>query len=374
VVAATLAAAAPRVAAQSPAPGYALDEIPSAPGGAYVGGFELLPNGNYAVFDGAAVVEISPADGSVIATIFTPPAPVFGAFLTISPDGGTLYFGESTDGHVWEIDLASGSAGWAIDTVYPFDLAFDPQGRAFLSYALGFFQGSYVALCDFGSGALDDVVSSPEASGPVAFDADGNLLTATPDFSSWPPPPDATEVLRFAADDVESAIGPTVLDVSAGTVIGLVVGADALALDEAGDVLVSDSNYGVIVDLDAGTGVESVLAEAGLYNSFLYLRHARGTKGAFEPWQPSEAGDLLAIRSDFFSFNGLTRVHPARPELSTTPGSPIPPGPFDFHVTGGVPDGFGLMLITGGAAADETALKNRTWPAPLYVGLDFTGR
>jgi hypothetical protein len=360
-------------AAQASSPGYSLEEL-ALPSNAFLGGFEVLPSGNFAVFDGTSVLELSSSDGSLVQTIFTPPAPVFGAFLRLSPDGAKLYFGESSDGKIHEIDLATLGAAEVLDTVFPFDLAFDPQGRPFLSYSLTFPGGSFVALCDFSNGSLDDVIDSPDASGPLAFDADGNLYTATPDTSSFPPPADATEVLRFAAADVDSAIGSGSLGVDAGELIGLVDGAFGLALDEVADVLVSDPNYGVLVEVDAATGDERVLAVSGFpFAGFTHLRHARGSRGAFEPWQPSEAGQLLAVHSDFFTFNELAGVRPARPQLSTTPASPIPPGQFTFDVTGAVPDGFGLLLITGGAAADETALRNRTWPAPLFLGLDFTG-
>ena len=359
--------------AQTAAPGYGVDELAVASGG-FVGGFELLPGGNYALFDGAAVVELSADDGSLVQTLFTPASFVFGAFLTLSPDGTKLYFGESSDGKVHEIDLATLASREVLDTVFPYDLAFDARGRPFLSYALGFGTGSYVALCDFAQGTLDDVIVSADASGPLAFDAAGDLYTATPDTSSFPPPPDATEVLRFAAGDLEAGIGDGTIGTDAGELIGRVDGAAGIALDGAGDVLVTDPNYGVVVDLDPVSGVERVVATSGrAFAGFVYLRAARGTKGVFEPWQPSTGGSLLAIHSDFFTFNGITRVAPARPVITTDPPGTIPPGPFDFHVTGAVPDGLGLVLITGAAAQDEIPLGNGSWPAPLYFGLDLAG-
>ncbi len=369
----SLALAAPAAFGQGATPGYAVDELPIAPAGAFVGGFEVLPSGNYAVFDGTSIVELSAVDASLVQTIWTPDDFVYGAFLTLSPDGTKLYFGESRFKTVNEIDLATNAFTELLVTGFPYDLAFDPQGRPFLAYAFGFFNGSHVALVDFENQTLDDVLDSPEASGPLAFDADGNLYTATPDGYSFPPRPDATEILRFAAADLESAIGPGALDPSAGELLGLVDGVTGIALDEAGDVFITDPNSGVIVDLDAVTHAESIVATAGDYVSFLYLRQQRGTHGVFEPWQPVEAGELLAVRSDFFSFNGLTRVRPARPVVSTSPASPIPVGEFDFDITGGVPDGFALLFVSNSASDHELVLRNRTWPAPLYLNLDFTG-
>jgi hypothetical protein len=358
--------------AQSAAPGFSLDEIQVAPAGAFVGGFEVLPNGNWALFDGSDVVELSSLDGSFVRTLFTPPVFTFGAFLTLSPDGSKLYFGESSSGRIYEIDLASLAANVVLTTVYPYDLAFDPQGRPFLSYALGFGMGSYVALCDFSNGTLDDVIVSSDPSGPLAFDAAGDLVTATPDATSFPPPADATEVLRFAAADVALGIGPGTISTSLGSLLGNVDGAAYLALDEAGDVLVADANSGKLVDLDSTTLAETVIADAGPFNAFLYVRHVRGTRGAFEPWQPEEAGELLALRSDFFSFNDLTRVRPARPRLTTNPPSSIPKGRWELAASVAVPDGFGLLLVGDSLAPAERQLRNRTWPAPLFVGLSPT--
>src|SRR5262249_14649489 len=109
VLAALAAAALARASrAQTVEPGYGFDSVQVAPGGAFVGGFEILGNGDYAVFDGTSVVEESPLDGSLIRTLFTPSQSVFGAFLTLSPDGATLYFGESTYGKIYAVDVVNG--------------------------------------------------------------------------------------------------------------------------------------------------------------------------------------------------------------------------------------------------------------------------
>ncbi len=366
-------AMAPPVVAQSAELGFAQHGVVVAPGGAFVGGFEVLANGNWALFDGSAVVELSPQDGSLIRTLFTPPNFAFGAFLTRSPDGSKLYFGDSNQSEIWAIDLATLNAGVVLNIKFPFDLAFDPQGRAFVSYALSFFRGSHVALCDFGNDSYDDVVASPEASGPLAFDAAGNLYCCTPDASSFPPPPGASEVWRVDAADLASAIGPGEFDVTQATLLGVVDGAYGLALDDGGDVLISDANYGTLVSLDPATGAQTLLAQAGAFTSFLYLRWQPGARGAFEPWQPAEGGTLLAIRSDFFSLNEMTIVTPQRPQLVVNPPSPIAVGPFDFDVVGATPNGVGLLYVSNGLAASELTLRNRTWPAPLFFALDFVG-
>ncbi|MSR45474.1 MAG: hypothetical protein EXS13_00120 [Planctomycetes bacterium] len=372
VVGAVVAAAAPEAPAQQAAPGFGLDEVVVAPGG-FVGGFELLANGDYALFDGTAVQQVSSVDGSVVQTLFTPPGFVFGAFLRNSPDGATLYFGESSNHEIWAIDLATLQAQVVLTVTFPFDLAFDPQGQPFVTWSLGFFQGSHVSLCDFVTGTIDDVVDSPEASGPLFFDADGDLWTALPDFSSYPPTRDATELIRIDAANLAAAIGPGAYDATLAPVIAQLDGAYGLVQDDGGDLIVSDANYGTIVAVDPANGAESIVAEAGGFEAFAYLCWRDQPHGVFEPWQPADAGELIAVRTDYFSENAVTRVRPARPMIATNPPSPVPAGPFDLDLTGATPDGFALLYVSAGLAPNEFALRNRTWPAPLYFDLDFVG-
>ncbi len=364
-----VAAGAGALAGQSVEPGFTSSEWNVAPAG-FVGGFERLGSGNFALFDGTAVQELSALDGSVVQTLFTPPGFVFGAFLRASPDGGKLYFGESSNHEIWEIDLATLQAQVVLTVTFPFDLAFAPTGEAYVTWSPGFFQGSHVARCDFVNGTLDDVVDSPEASGPLWFDAAGDLWTALPDFSSFPPKPDATELIRIAAADLASGIGPGAYDATQAPVIAQLDGAYALVIDDGGDVIISDANYGTLLSVDPATGAERRLGEAGGFDAFLYLAMADEAHGTFEPWQPADAGTLFAIRSDFWSYNALMAIHPARARIDTTPPTPIPPGLFDLAITGATPGGAGLLFVCDGLSS-EVALRNRTWPAPLFLDLDF---
>jgi len=368
---AAAAMAARGASAQVADPGYGLDELTIAPPNAFLGGFEVLANGNWALYDGTSVVELSSVDGSFVQSLFTPQGFTFGAFLTRSPDGATLYFGDSSANQIWAIDLATQQATPVLSVNFPFDLAFDPQGRGFVTWSAGFGQGSHVSLCDFANGTLDDVVDSPEASGPLAFDADGDLWTALPDFSSFPPKPGATELIEVAKGDLDAAVGATSYDALLAPVHAQLDGAYGIALDDAGDVVVSDSNYGTLIEIDAQTGAQRQLAWAGVRVGFLFVRYVDGAHGVFEPWQPADGGELLAIRSDFFSFNSLDRVHAARPGLSLSTGPVVPPGPFDLDVTGATPNGLGLLFLSDGLAGSELQLRNRTWPAPLFFDLDF---
>ena len=365
---------APGAHGQSADSGFTSSSLSIAPPGAFVGGLEVLPNGDLLVFDGTSIVELAPSDGSLVRTVWTPGTSLFGAFLRLSPDGASVYFGESSSGGIWQVDLASGLGQVVAQAYFPYDFAFDPKGRAFVSYATGFFNGSHVALVDLTSGALDDVFDSPDPSGPIAFDAAGDLFTATTDTSIYPPPPGSATVYRLAAADVEGAIGPTVLTPANGAILGTLDGASFMVLDEAEDLIVTDPNGGRVVQITPSNQRQEEIAVADAGGFLTYASFVRGTRGAFEPWQPAEAGTLLVAESDFFSYNSLARLAPARATLATTPASPVPAGPFTLDVAAAVPNGFGFLLIApAGVASQEQALHNRSWPAPLFFGLDLSG-
>jgi len=366
------AALAPPSPAQVPDPGFSSSSYTIAPGGAFEGGLESLANGDLVVYDGKSVVEIARADGSFVQTIFTPPGAPFGAFLRLAPDQNRLYFGESSSGYIWEIDLAGGIANIVASLGFPYDLAFDPQGNPYVSYATGFSNGSHIAAIDFSTGIPDDVVDFADPSGPIVFDAAGNLYTGSTHVPMWPPPPGAATLYRFAAADVAGALGPSVLTVADGTVLGTMDGASSMALDEKEDLIVTDPNGGLAVQVTPATGRQSVIARADPFSFLGYVLFQRGTRGAFEPWQPEEAGTLLMTETDFFSFNVLATVAPRRPPLSTTPASPVPAGPFAFEADG-EPGGFGLLLIApAGITASEFEFANHAGNAPLFFGLDLS--
>jgi len=365
------AALAPPIPAQVPEPGFSSSSYTLAPGGAFVGGLESLANGNLVVYDGAAVVEIARADGSFVRTIFTPPGAPFGAFLRLAPDLNRLYFGESSSGYVWELDLAGGTANIVASLVFPYDLAFDPQGNPYVSYATSF-SDSHVAAIDFTTGIQDDVIDFADPSGPIVFDAAGNLYTASTHVPGWPPPPDAATLYFFDAAELAGALGPSVLTAADGTVLGNLDGASSLALDEKEDLIVTDPNGGRAVQVTPATGRKETIALADAFSFLGYVVFAKGTRGAFEPWQPEEAGTLLVTETDFFSFNVLATIAPRRPPLAATPASPIPVGPFDVDVEG-EPNGFGLLLLApAGITGSELELANHAGNGPLFFGLDLS--
>ena len=372
----TLGILASLCTAQSVHEGFEFQTAALAPAGSFVGGFDVLPNGNWVLFDGADVVEFDPATGHNVRTIFSPPGFVFGAFVELDPSRSLIYFGESSSGAVHEIDVVSGASRVVVNVAFPFDLAFDPAGRAFLQWSAGFGLGSQIDLLDLGTGALDPIFTTAEASGPVLFDEVGQLFTVRPDTSAFPPPADTSVLLRFSASQVEGAVGPGHLVEADGQVLALLDGGFDLACDASGDLFVSDSNLGTVTEWDGETGVEQVLFTSS--NAVGYLRHVgghfQGHAGTFERYQPESSAALFVSETDFFSLNDFHQINPRRAVLTAVPGPVVPVGPFEVSITQAVPSGMGLMLVGVGVdSGPALTLPNRSWPAPLFLELDLSG-
>ena len=360
------------VSAQTVEPGFAFSTTALDPN-VFYGGFALLPSGHAAVYDGRAVREIDLADGSVVATLLAAAGSPFGSFLEVSPDGRFLYFGESTSGSIHELELSSGTARVVARFSLPYGLAFDPTGRCYVSWSPGFFQGGRVSWLDLETGLHDLVLVTGGASGPMAFDAKGQLHYAVAD-TNWPPAPDSTPILAFTSQQLRDALGAGHLVETDGRKIGDVDGAFDLAFDESGDLWVSDSVYFQLTEFDAETGVERTIVDGPDFQGITYFAFQPPASGdAFEWFQPAHSGALYGISSDFFSYNELFALTPQRAILETQPPSPIPPGQFDFELSGGVLNGSAWLFVTSGLLPQEERLPNSTWPAPLYFGLDVAG-
>lgn len=355
------------------AAGYATRSERAAPGGAFVGGFDLLPGGAWLLFDGTRVVEVDP--GSGLRELYRPPSPVFGAFVARGPDGSKVYFGESSTGEITEIDRVRGTSRRVMRASMPFDLAFDPDGRAFLQWSPGFGQGSFVSHLDLIRGQLTDVIRSAEASGPIAFSAAGDLSLIVPFTQSYPPPPDSYELRRFSRVEVDAALQTGPVPASSGALVARLDGGFGLAVDTEGDLFISDASSNRVSEVDAVTGAERVVYQGPNFVGATFLRYLPGQVGAhvgaFEPYQPGCSGTLRWIESDFFSFNDVRSLEPSRPVLACSAPSPVPTGPLSWSLDGGVPGGVVLLLLGAAAAGPEQRFGNVSAPAGLFLGMDL---
>ncbi len=340
--------------------------VSAAPGGAFTAGLDWLPNGNVALFDGAAVVEVDPATGVVVNTLFAPAGLVFGSFVKTDPTGRFLLFGESANQTITRIPL-DGSAATVVATItFNFDCAFSPSGKLYVSAAPGAFGTSQVLLLDPMNGATSVIANLAGPSGPIAFDAAGNLYYAEAS-AQFPAPAGQQSIYRFGAAAVAAAEGGLDLTFAHGTVFGAGVTSVAdLAFDGQGDLIYVDG--GSTWELDPGGLPKLLLGSEAGFNSITTLAYRDDPgPGWFEPFQTGGDGTLAAISTDFFSFNDLNVIRPRPTEIGTSPAGPIPDGPFTFFVQDGPPSGSVLLFAAPNLVPSYTLFGNGV---PLGFALD----
>ncbi len=169
----------------------------------YLGGFDVLPNGNFVILDGYSVREID-RSGVDVRTIFTYSESVYGSFVKYNPANDKIYFGESKYGTIRSIAASGGTAGIIANVPFNFDIAFY-GGNTFV---VG---GTVTYLVDETNGSLDPIFDSYseenpiQASGPLAFDADGNMYYGSGE-GGWGVRY-GQDIYKFSASEVASAIG-----------------------------------------------------------------------------------------------------------------------------------------------------------------------
>lgn len=160
------------------------------PAGAFVSGFDVLPNGHYLINDGRAIREVSPT-GS--ASLYTFASPVWGTFVRYNPADGKVYFGESSRGNIFAFDYADpGSVSLVANIANNFDMDFR-QGKPYVVGSADWLNSSIYLLQDTGP-ALIATCDGP--SGPLAFDGSGNLIYIP---ASYGP---TTQIIRWSSADV----------------------------------------------------------------------------------------------------------------------------------------------------------------------------
>lgn len=350
--------------------GWRASAISAAPGGAFIGGMDFLPNGNLALFDGTAIVEVDPT-GAPVGTIHTPPGVVFGSFVAVAPSGTFLLFGESSNQTITKVPLDGSPTTLVTSVLFNYDLVFESDTVAYLTAATGVFGTTDIFRLDIPNGTLDQIALVDGPSGPLAFDAHGNLYFGEGSIQ-FPAPTGQQVVRRFSQAQVDNAIGVghlTTLD-SQVFLTGFTNPAD-IVFDADGDLFVSDSADGFVRQFDRnGVLKDTVGQEAAFVATTNLALRGDAVVGRFDAFQPETAGTLAVLSTDFFSFNDVAFVTPARPELSVTPGSPIPDGPVNVQLAGGPHSGMALFLLSGAAlVAPETHLTVEG--ASLFFGVDL---
>jgi hypothetical protein len=323
--------------------------------------------GQVLVLDGARVVwfdgtRLLLADGASTRELLRFPQSRFGSF-TRALDDGHLLFGESSSDGIWLVPLAQGRTPVQLATLkLNYDAVRWGPRHAIVSAKTGGFPAANNELwaVDLVTGALDLIAELPGASGPLAADAAGNLWYATAS-NAFPPPPGATDLLRFAAAKVAAAFGPGKLGpADAELRVRGLDSAAALVFDDDGDAFVTDWKNRRVLELDdvvrRSPAPKPLVEYAGATVDPIGLQmlpRPASARGVFEPFQPDGTGALIVHESDFVATNRLRAVTPQRAISSVAPAAPVPPGPFTIVTLRGAARAGGVLAVRFGHGGGE---------------------
>ncbi len=347
-------------------------------------GLSLDKSGRLYSFDGQKVVELSMAAGTIRQTLATLSKPVFGADLIVGPGDNSLYFCESTNGSIQQLDLKTKKLRLVAKIGGPFDLSFHPkEGDRFLyvSARPGFVGTAKVFRIDTLLGSSDLIGEIDGYSGPIHFNARGDLY-----FAPAPKRANSTaSIYRWSASQVRSAIGPAVLKASSASKVasGLPSCYD-FSFDGEGTLYVSSAAFAnsQLLEVDAATGNKHA---TGLlrYQGFTMLQSlfVRAQK-PFERFGSggAQSSRLLVLASNFQGKDLLLQLEPSRIGLTVSPGvKPTPRSALTYRATG-IPRGAqGLWLLGTGLVPELPLLPlgagglsfpdfGLIFSAPLFVG------
>ena len=200
---------------QPPVDYVATDTLFPVPTGSYVGGFDSADNGNFIVFNGGDIQEITPS-GSVLRTIRSLSAGTSGSFIKLQ--GDIIYYGESTNGTLCAVRM-DGTEHSVIATMpYNYDMAFNGLGQAYVvtGSEYGAPASANIYQLDLVTGATDLIASVDGPSGPIIFDESGSLYYGT--VSSVFGARGGQSVLSWTSGQVAGAQGPGSLSAAEATV------------------------------------------------------------------------------------------------------------------------------------------------------------
>lgn len=315
--AASLALLAPSVSADNfTAQGYQNQAVQPVAGSALA--YATLGNGNVVAFDGLNVDLYDPA-GAFLQSLASVQNFVFPSFIRPDPSQTFVLIGESTNGDVFRVDLAGGGITPLANLFFNFDAAFEADGMALVSAALGGFgAGNDIIRLDPGTGATTTLIHVPGSSGPIAVGPGGHLYYAT-QSDLFPAPPASTDVILWTKTQLDGGLPLTELD--AALFSPGFDGGSSLSFDSSSDHLfIAESVFGapvnMIHDLDqAGLRVDTpVLSRNDIGN--IEFSQGPGT-ATFQAYQPGDGVNLRYNSVDFDEGTSVTvEVAPARPQLS----------------------------------------------------------
>lgn len=362
----------PTSAQDSSAPGFALAPAPY-PGAPAFGATTTLSNGDFLVFDGLEVLQYA-SDGALVRPLGALTSPVFPSFILTDPDENDVYFGESSTGTIYRLFVGLSSGPDPVATLpNNYDAAMFDDAALFVSAATcGFGCGNQIWRVDLASFQLHQVAQVPGASGPLAFDGQGNLYYGTAS-AAFPPPPHASKLFRWSPAQLAQ---PNVLGLAdAQFLAGGYEGAARLAFDQReGALYLVETSFASganrIRRILGGPAQSPVLVEGQTFRSIGNLSFHSGTAAArFLPFQPPGQPVLSYTTTDFVAPPVRFVLRPARPSLSFSGPGTSGPGPFELRLENGPPSGFARVLWFPATRLHAPESVRTVAGVPLFLGV-----
>lgn len=307
-------------------------------------------------------------------------APGSGAGLIERPSTGLdLFFVESGTTTLRRRHLITGQQATGSVPANAFDLAVGPGGHVLVSAnplwpALGAYNGIW--LVDFAGGNHREVVALQGPSGPLAFDARGNLYYAV-QSPTFPTPPGGVRILRFDAARVQATLlGGPALAMQDGAVVLNVDGAYRLAFDDRDRLYWSDPQHGGIERTLPGVGARDPVPllerpQVPGDHVTLQVQFVQGGAATFDPFQPESGGAVYAAATDWSTRAEVLLLRARRPELTSLPVVSASPGPLLLLASELPANATALICVSALPPTSERSLFV-LGGTPLWSGLDFS--
>jgi len=366
------------------APGFSIHPLPAGGTGVF-SATTTLENGDFVVFDGTQVVQLD-AQGSFLQLLGSFPSMLFPSFLLADPDGLQLWLGESSNGGIYRLILGTPSSPELVATLpYNYDAAVSEPGALWVSAAAaGLASPSEIWRIDLAARTARRIARIPGASGPLAFDAAGNLLYGVVS-RQFPPPPGSSSVVRWSRAQLRrllarapapGQVGHAWLELSdAETIATGFTSAARLARDPRTDELfLAENDYVSGVNrlrrLRGSASASPILFEGRPGRTLGSLSFLPGPGAArFLAYQPSEGGSLVFTSADFVAAPERIALRPERPAADIHGPGTSGPGEYFLELSGGPPGG--LALIAYGPRSTYSPMESAylVGDLPLFLGL-----
>jgi hypothetical protein len=333
---------APAASFDVPAPGFS---AASSPNPAFGAPLTSLPGGDFVTFDGTRVERWN-SQGVLVQNLGTLPASTFPSFVVAEPSGAAVVIGESTNHELYRVPTDGSGPTPLAFFFFNYDGAFSPSGELYVSGAAGGFgQGNDIFRVELPSGVLHPVAHVAGPSGPIAFDAAGNLYYATQGIG-FPAPADSTDVIRWNA--FELPLG-NLTELDAVTLCSGLDGGGSLAVEPLSQrVYLAETSFlfgtNFVRRIGNTPAASPIVVDTGSLSIHSLHFVAGAGPATFDAFQPANGSRMVYGATDFFSASQRCEVRPARPQLSLSGPGLTGPGTVTLTVTGGVPGGSAYLL------------------------------